>query len=134
MKISKVVFAVMVVGVPGAAVLFLIVVLFLIFGLALLAIPVGVRLKRRRTIYVATDQRLLIISGLSRRSVKSFEPADIDFIERRERRDGSGTVFFAREERSGGKGGTYTVKIGFSNIPSVKEVERYIMELKEMAR
>ena len=90
--------------------------------------------RGRKTIYAVTNERLLIITGGILSSVKSYTPADIDDIERKESPDGSGTIIFARKKRSGGKGGSYTVKIGFFGVPDVRKVERYIIELTKRER
>ncbi len=97
---------------------------FIVVGLGMLGSPLWQYWKGLRTIYVVTDQRLLIINGVVRPSVQSYVPP-FD-IELKERSDGSGTIIFACEERRGGKGSTYTDKIGFVAIPNVRECEHCI--------
>lgn len=102
---------------------------FIAVGFGMLASPLWQYWRGQKTIYAVTNQRLLIITGGIFPSVKSFTPSDVDDIERQESPDGSGTIIFARKKRSGGKGGAYTVKIGFFAIPDVRKVERFIVEL-----
>ena len=92
--------------------------------------------KGLRTIYAVTSQRLLILNGIFGSTVESyFPPFD---VERQQRRDGSGTVIFAREVRrhdrwrfQGVRLGSHVNKIGFFHIPDVRLVEGYILELQE---
>lgn len=79
---------------------------FIVVGLGMLGSPLWQYWRGHKTIYAATNKRLLIITKGILSSAKSYTPMDIDDIERKERGDGSGTIIFARERRSGGQGGT----------------------------
>lgn len=79
---------------------------FVLFGMPLVGIsayfcigaPISRRRQRKRRVYVLTDQRLLILCG--RNAVSRFYRT-LPYLEKRVRRDGSGTIWFAEEP--GGK-------------------------------
>ena len=103
----------------------------LIIGLYLLTSPLWEYLRARRTIYVVSDQRLLIFNGLLRPSRRSFAPPDIGSVEVDAGYDGIGSIIFSREHKSDGDGGWTVKKIGFKAIPHVREAEELIVRLKE---
>ena len=107
---------------------------FLLIGLGIMFAPVWAWRGARKTVYAISSDRLVIIKG---GSVKSFEPDEIDTLERRERRDGSGDVTFRREvRRSASRHGSRTrlQRIGFFGVPEVRRVEDEIRRLKDRAR
>src|ERR1043165_3181903 len=73
---------------------------FIIVGLYLLTSPLWEYLRARRTIYVVTNQRLLILNGLLRPSRRSFTPPDIGSVEVDAGHDGIGSIIFSRERES----------------------------------
>jgi hypothetical protein len=118
----------------------------LIMGLPFVAISLGFAALpwwwpalSRRTVYAISDRRLLIIRDLMKRRVTSYGPDDIDVVERRERRDGSGDVIFRREEfrklrhhsDRASKRRTGEREIGFFGVPHVRRVEEAILTLKQ---
>lgn len=112
---------------------------FLLGGLALAFIPWWWPQITRHTIYAITDQRLLIIRDWPRRKVTSYGPEDIDVVERRERRDGSGDLVFRREEYrklrhhhdAQGKRRAGEREIGFFGVPEVRRLEEAVWALKQ---
>ena len=112
---------------------------FVIGGLALASAPWWWPGVTRRTVYAISDQRLLIIRDLPKRKITSYGPEDIDVVERRENRDGSGDVIFRREETQKlkhhhdphGKRRVGTREIGFFGVPEVRRVEEAIWMLKQ---
>ena len=104
---------------------------FAIVGLYLLTSPLWEYLRARRTIYVVSNQRLLILNGLLRPSRRSFLPSDISSIEVDAGHDGVGSIIFSRESESDGEGGWNVKKIGFKAIPHVREAEEHVVQLKE---
>jgi hypothetical protein len=116
--------------------------IFIILGLAVFAKVWLRRSNVGRAIYALTDQRAIIISqGLAGgRSIKSYGEADIDRIERRTYRDGTGDIIFAQETHSGafyGGPGVYgrrnfATDIGFLGIPDAREVELLMLETFKM--
>jgi len=119
--------------------LFILGIPFVIGGLALASAPWWWPNVSRRTIYAISNQRLLIIRDFTKRKVTSYGPADIDVVERRENRDGSGDVIFRREETQKlkhhhdphGKRRVGMREIGFLGVPEVRRVEEAIWALKQ---
>ncbi|MGH1484287.1 MAG: hypothetical protein ACRBM6_37410 [Geminicoccales bacterium] len=112
---------------------------FVIGGLGLAAAPWWWPIYNKRTVYAISDQRLLIIRDLLRRRVTSYGPEDIDVVERREHRDGSGDVIFRREEirklkhhhDPQGKRRVGEREVGFFGVSGVRQVEEAIFALKQ---
>ncbi len=67
---------------------------FLLVGLGIVLTPLWAWMGAKKTVYAISSDRLVIING---RTVRSFEPDEIDDLERRENADGSGDVIFRRE-------------------------------------
>lgn len=104
---------------------------FSAIGLYLLTTPLWEYLRARRTIYVVSNQRLFILSGLLRTTRRSFAPPDIGSVEVDAGHNGVGSIIFSREREKDGEGGWNVKKIGFIAIPQVREVEGHILLLKE---
>ncbi|MGI9492164.1 MAG: hypothetical protein ACR2QF_07180 [Geminicoccaceae bacterium] len=112
---------------------------FVVGGLALASAPWWWPNITRRIIYAISDRRLLIIRNISKRKVTSYGPEDIDVVERREHRDGSGDVIFRREETQKlkhhhdprGKRRVSVREVGFFGVPEVHRVEEAIWALKQ---
>ena len=118
----------------------------LIMGLPFLGVALGIALLpwwwpnvTRHTVYAISDRRLLIIRNWPRRKVTSYGPDDIDVIERRERKDGSGDLIFRREEYRKlrhhhdppGRRRVGDRVIGFFGVPEVRRLEETALALKE---
>lgn len=107
---------------------------FLLVGLGMMLAPVWIWMAAKKTVYAITSERLVIIRG---NRVQSFEPDEIEELERREGGDGSGDVIFNRDiVRSRSRRGSRTRvrRIGFFGIPEVRRVEDAIRRLKDSAR
>ena len=109
---------------------------FIAVGLGLLLSPLWSVLKARSTIYAITDERLMIIEGLRIRRVTSYTSADIQQIERTERRDGSGDVVFRRELPLGRRnsisfGSFNATRIGFFGVADARRVETSVRQLAQ---
>ncbi len=112
---------------------------FVAIGLGLASVPWWWPVLAKRTVYAISDQRLLIIRNLLRQKVTSYGPEDIDVVERRERRDGSGDIIFRREEirkpnhhhDHQGKRRVGEREVGFFGVPEVRRVEEAIWALKQ---
>lgn len=93
----------------------------------------------RHTVYAISDRRLLIIRNWPRRRVTSYGPEDIDVVERREQKDGSGDLIFRHEERqqlghhqdAAGKRRMSQRPVGFFGVADVKRLEKAVWALKE---
>jgi hypothetical protein len=104
---------------------------FLLIGLGfVLQLPLGF-LEARRVAYAITDRRLLVITSLVGRKIRSFEPQDINMLERREGVNGYGSVLFRQEAYYGRDDGAAPIKkIGFYGVPDARRVEREIASLR----
>jgi hypothetical protein len=98
---------------PKSAILFmqLWLVPFSIVGLYMLTSPLWEYLRARRTIYVVSNQRLLILNGLLRPSRRSFAPPDIGPLEVDVGYDGIGSIIFSRETKRDYDDDEYVVRL-----------------------
>ena len=118
----------------GFPLIFVILALIVVLGLA---VGIGPLLwsffKAKNTIYAITDRRVLMIAG---RSVQSYGEQDIEFIERKVHRDGTGDIIFKHEHRTGTTyygshvfgTRTYSDPIGFFGIADPHEVEALMLD------
>jgi Bacterial PH domain len=102
---------------------------FLLIGLGIVLAPVWALLKSGSTVYAVTNQRVMIISGGSTRSVKSVTPADIVSIDHRERPDGSGDIVIQTTGTMRTNNSVSQVKVALFGIPNVKQVAQQILTL-----
>ena len=106
----------------------------IVLGLLVAIMPAITRMKNaKNAIYAITDRRLLMISG---NSVQSYGERDIQFIERKMHKDGTGDITFRRETqtRTGYYGGSvfapqsHTTSVGFFGVEDPQEVEALMLE------
>ncbi len=111
---------------------------FVVASLALATLPLWSPVFAKRTIYAISDRRLLTIRRLLGHRVSSYGPGEIDVVERRENRDGSGDLIFRREEVKRlrhhadppRRKRVSEREIGFWGIPDVRQVEEAVWALK----
>lgn len=97
---------------------------FVLIGFGMLLSPFFAYGKAKKTIYAITDRRAMVINCRSGREVTSFPYEGWDEpLNRTEKTDGSGSLFFATKQVSGRHGRTRNVKTGFEHVPGVREVE-----------
>jgi hypothetical protein len=107
---------------------------FLLIGLGVILAPLWVYLKGLSTVYAVTNQRVMIISGSSTRSVKSVTPADIVSVDHRERPDGSGDIVILTTAQTRTNNSVSQLKVGLFGVSNVKEVARQVMNLHTQQR
>jgi hypothetical protein len=107
---------------------------FVALGLFFMSAPLRAYLRARRTTYVVSNQRLIILNGLLRPSIESFAPAEIGSLKIEAAADGSGSIIFQEGREWWGRGGQSLRKIGFKAIPQVREAEEHILKLKGQVR
>jgi hypothetical protein len=92
--------------------------------------------KRARTAYVLTDRRVMLAKADLRGKVtiRSFEPAQLNDLERRQNLDGSGDLIFMRDISEDNDGGYDTDDVGFIGICDVKDVEKKLRALLRKSR
>jgi hypothetical protein len=103
---------------------------FLFVGLGIILAPLWVFLKGSNTVYAVTNQRIMVISGGSTRSVKSITPADIISIDHRERPDGSGDIVILTTGIIRTNNNLVSpVKVALFGVQNVKQVAQQVMTL-----
>jgi hypothetical protein len=107
---------------------------FLLIGLGVILTPLWVYLKCLSTVYAVTNQRVMIITGGSSRSVKSCTPADIVSVDHRERPDGSGDVLIRTTAQTRTNNSVSQVTLGLFGVSNVKEVAQHVMNLHTQQR
>jgi hypothetical protein len=106
---------------------------FVLVGLGMVTSPLLFRWKATRTAYVVTDRRAIMFEGGVRTTIRSFTPDQLGQITRNQRADGSGDIIFREEVRIGRNGTRHITRIGFLEIPEVRDVERLIRALDRNA-
>lgn len=101
---------------------------FVLIGVGMLSSPLLMYLKTKKTVYVITDRRAIIIESWRKTTVKSFLPESLKSIVRKERSDGSGDVIINGFSYSL-NGNKNSNEIGFFNVRNAKEFERMLKEL-----
>lgn len=105
-------------------------ILFALVGLAMAGQPAYRYYSDRRTHYLLTNRRALIITLGRSKKVLSYYPDKLQALERRERADGSGDLIIDRRGDTGYRSGRQNFQeVGFINIPAVKTVEAMVRNL-----
>ncbi|MDX1483053.1 MAG: hypothetical protein R3229_01120 [Alphaproteobacteria bacterium] len=107
---------------------------FALLGLYFMSAPVREYIRARRTTYVITNQRLIILNGLFRSTVDSFAPFDIGSLEVDIADDGSGSIIFQEKRDWRAHGGRFLKKVGFKAVERALEAQALILTLKGQAR
>jgi hypothetical protein len=104
---------------------------FILAGLGMLFSPYWLKLRARNTVYILTQRRAIIIScgWLGGLNVRSFEPARMRDIQRRQHADGSGDIIFLHDWRYDAHGNSYSTNVGFKAVRDVKSVEDLIRSM-----
>jgi hypothetical protein len=111
-----------------------VVVVGLLVGMAAVGVALFRQRLRKHSIYAITDRRVLTISG---DAVRSDGEQDIEFIERKMHRDGTGDIIYRRELQTstGYYGGsvfapqTHTTNVGFFGISDPHYVEELMLDI-----
>jgi hypothetical protein len=102
---------------------------FLFIGLGVILAPLWAYLTGRNTVYAVTNQRVMVITGGSSRSVKSYTPADIVNVEHRERPDGSGDIAILTTGTTRTNNSVSQIKVALLGVPNVKQVAQQVLAL-----
>lgn len=115
----------------GIAIIFLIG--FSLIGIGMVGAPFWVWWKSRRMVYVVTDRRLIRIGwGRGRaRQVKSFNPARLVALDRKQKADGSGTLTVTVSYFKDSDGETSSDSEMLVNVPDVAVADRLLREMME---
>lgn len=87
----------------------------------------------RQTVYAITDRRAILMEGGRSRTVRSFPPAKLTGLFRREHKDGSGDIVLQQRGHRDSDGDLRTTEIAFRRIPDVHDVERRLRSLAATA-
>lgn len=107
---------------------------FVLIGLAMLSSPLWAYRKAFKTAYVITDRRVITFDGGWLTTIRSYRPGQLQDVYRKERRDGSGDVIFARRAWRDSDGDRQSEELGFLRIRNPKEVEQMIKKIAEPGR
>jgi hypothetical protein len=97
---------------------------FILIGFGMLSVPLLSYRNSLKTVYVITDRRAITIEGGRSTTIRSFSPAQLSGVFRREKKDGSGDVIFERTVVHDKNGGKRSEELGFMRVPHVQDVER----------
>lgn len=104
---------------------------FILIGLGMLTAPYWMACKARRTAYVLTDRRAILLDGGFSTTIRSFGPERLRDLRRIQRSDASGDLVFERTHHHDSDGGRCTTDHGFLAIPDVKAIEDLVRQLAE---
>ena len=93
------------------------------------ALPAWWWRKARRTVYLITDRRAILLVKVFRERALSFGPEKLKSIRKYERADGSGEIVLSRDPRLALRYSVSWRGTGFVGIENVREVERLLREL-----
>jgi hypothetical protein len=109
---------------------------FILFGLGMLSSPYWMRRRARRSVYVLTNRRAIVLAAGWRGSitVRSFEPERLTDLRRKQNPDGSGDLVFAQDIRRDSDSDRFSTDVGFLAIREVKSVEEKVRGLVAQKR
>jgi hypothetical protein len=104
-------------------------------GLGMFSSPFWAARAARRTVYVVTDRRALVIreGGRGGESVRSFAPEKLADLRREQLPDGSGNLVFGEDLDLGPRGRRIATSYGFMAVPDVRAAEEYVRALARQA-
>lgn len=99
-----------------------------------LVMPWVIRRRMKRTAYLLTQRRAIVLRPVGRNSWQSVcWPLEPGLLKARElRADGSGDLIFGYE--GGADGETSAVPMGFFNLPELRRVEQFILEITDFSQ
>lgn len=117
---------------PQHIIFFLFGLLALLVGVFNLTAPLRTYWKAKRSIYAITNYRAIILEDGWGITVRSYPPAKLQNICRKDCRTGTGDIIFDQQVKRE-IGFSRTVDIGFLNIPDVRRVEQLLRQLAGQA-
>jgi len=107
---------------------------FILIGLGMLSAPLWNYRGLKKTLYAISDKRALILRGGRTVEIKSYMPDDLSSLHRKERRDGSGDIFFDTWTGADSESVRANIACGFEGVPDVRDVELRLRKLAEKAK
>ena len=102
---------------------------FILVGLGMLSSPLWAYRRAKHSVYVITDRRAITLTGIRSTTIRSYSPEQLHTIHRREKRDGTGDVYFERRTWKDSEGDSRSEDIGFLRIHNPREIERMLKAL-----
>jgi len=104
---------------------------FVLAGFGMSSSPYWVYRRAKRTAYLLTNRRAIIISIGWRGNVssRSFEAAVLTDLRRKERPDGSGDLIFTQDISNSQRDRSCSTEVGFLAISNVREVENQVRQI-----
>lgn len=102
---------------------------FVLVGLGMMAMPFIAWAKARRTVYIITDKRVVMLRHGRSRDVTTLPGGHIIKTTRTERRDGSGTLRIVTGREKDSDGDWHELTDELSAVPNVGEANRLVCEL-----
>ncbi|MGV3663240.1 MAG: hypothetical protein ACO1TE_23915 [Prosthecobacter sp.] len=94
------------------------------FTLRMLLEPLLAWRTAKRTLYVVTNQRaIILVAGGRDRTVRSFQDELLASFELREKSNGHGSIIFQRDAYRTSKGTTHHTEVGFIGLRNVRAVD-----------
>lgn len=107
---------------------------FVAIGLAMLAAPfLGIR-KSRNTAHAVTDARVINVYGGIDAGAESYPLKAVNFVRRRDRRDGRGSLEIGYGVEKDSDGDTRPLALDWSGIPDAKRAEALIRQYANWVR
>lgn len=103
--------------------------LFYLAGAAMLSAPIWTYIRRRHDVYAITDHRAIAFEGLFSWTVRSYLPAKLRNVFRRQHRDGSGDLIIGHRTWRDSEGDRQFQELGFFAIERPREIETQLREL-----
>ncbi|NEP11679.1 MAG: hypothetical protein F6K14_15990 [Symploca sp. SIO2C1] len=104
---------------------------FVLIGLGMLFSPVWVWQAARKTVYLITDKRAILIQGGSSITIRSYLPEQLKDVYRKEKANGSGDVIIAVRQWKDSDGDQRSEEIGFVGVRNSQEVEKILKQLAQ---
>jgi len=104
---------------------------FVLIGVGMLSSPFWAWQAARKTVYLITNKRAILIQSGASTTIRSYTPAQINHTYRKEGRNGIGDVIIAVRKWKDSDGDQMTEEIGFIGIRNPQEVEKMLKNLAE---
>lgn len=101
---------------------------FVLIGVGMLSSPWWVRHEAHHTVYLITDQRVILIQGAWSTTVRSYFPDQLNDLYRKEHSNGTGDVILGVRRRKDSDGDMWTEEIGFLGVQHPQAVERSLRQ------
>lgn len=104
---------------------------FVAIGIAMFFAPAWMRRAAAGTVYLLTERRAVIVRPAllgTTTTVRSYRPAGLGAMTRRERSDGSGDLIFEQYTTRDSDGDRRTTRYGFMAVERVRELERLVQD------